>query len=1125
MLRKSHFISSFSFLLFSVFFVNAQSPGEDCSNAVDLGIKTSPLNVDMSLYTTLDYTGSFYLPAQNDAFFYIDLSDGMSVNISLQSNDDLLNYRISKGGSCSGPDLSSSTELSMDFAFPGEPTNYTYANSSGTTERIYLISAGSGYFSPTANFSISWFVFSPPTITAIVPDNGVYNDLITITGTNFANLQAVNIGNSPVLSYTLDSPTQITAHVGLGSTGKVSVSTAYSYVESPTDFTYNYAIPTISSYLPTIAGEGSTIEINGTNFAGTTDVKFGGVSVLNFQVVSDSKITATLGEGATGEISIINSAGTGTASGFVFLNLATQTAITGTSAPNTIAPNTATVVDSTISITGNGLIKGAKVQITGGYVTGTNGDLLSYQGTLPDGISSNYDTDKGLLSFTGSANPEVWIGILKKVTLQSTNASCYPEERLITFNLGNKYYNPLTGHWYEYIADGKSWTAAKTYAASRTYFGKLGYLATVTSAAENNFIWKIMTNDAWMGGSDDFNQVNESLGRIVYPDKASVEGLFYWITGPEKGTLISTGDNNPVTATGGYANWNGGEPNDSGGDESYTQFYSGNSGTWNDLNNNNSLGTLIEYGGLANDDTSSTVFFTKQIKVLGSTTGSITGGDINVCSGNNSTNLVLVGYTGTIDSWEYSYDNFYTDGIPISNKSDTFTPTNILSTTYYRALISCGGSTIYTASTVIRVNATVSGNIIADNNTICPGGMVVFNLSGQQGNVVKWQKSTDEILWTDIANTSSTLTETIADTGTYYYRAVVQTPNCGDAVYTSNYPINVTSGTPPIGGTVTTDSYIGNDLRSGTLYLSGETGTISKWQFSVTNGLIWIDISSTANSLDYTNIAASTQYRAVVVNGSCGTAYSTVGGVLIVPIPAAPVVSNVSYCKNDTAVALSALASFGGSLNWYTLVTGGSPSAIAPVPSTSTAGSSSFYVSQTVNGAESDRAEIRVTVNETAAPAANSPQLLNANAQIKDILINGTNVLWFGSEADALAGINALDPLTPVIDGTTYYASQMVSGCRSTTATAVLINTNLATTTFSEMDLKYYPNPVTDVLKISTSNSIDSVRVLNLIGQSLIERNPNSNYTEISMKNLPAGVYIIEVKSNYQTGNFKILKN
>jgi hypothetical protein len=44
-------------------------------------------------------------------------------------------------------------------------------------------------------------------------------------------------------------------------------------------------------------------------------------------------------------------------------------------------------------------------------------------------------------------------------------------------------------NYFEYVSDpGVSWATAQTNAASRSYLGATGYLAVVTSAAENNFL-------------------------------------------------------------------------------------------------------------------------------------------------------------------------------------------------------------------------------------------------------------------------------------------------------------------------------------------------------------------------------------------------------------------------------------------------------------------------------------------------------------------------------------------------------------------------------------------------------------------------------------------------------------
>jgi hypothetical protein len=85
---------------------------------------------------------------------------------------------------------------------------------------------------------------------------------------------------------------------------------------------------------------------------------------------------------------------------------------------------------------------------------------------------------------------------------------------------------------------------------------------------------------------------------------------------------------------------------------------------------------------------------------------------------------------------------------------------------------------------------------------------------------------------------------------------------------------------------------------------------------------------------------------------------------------ATPVVATNSftYCQGATATVLAATALTGNSLRWYTQATGGTYTTTAPVPSTTTAGTYTYYVSQAnVGNDESMRAAITVVVN--ALPA------------------------------------------------------------------------------------------------------------------------------------------------------------
>jgi hypothetical protein len=556
----------------------------------------------------------------------------------------------------------------------------------------------------------------------------------------------------------------------------------------------------------------------------------------------------------------------------------------GTSSTGTLSAsfNTWTKVDPNLTLTANGTINGFRVQISQSYISGTSGDQLRSTATLPSGITvSAFNTTTGVLVFNGTTTASNWETILRGVEFRSTTSTCYALQRRVTFVAGIVFYNPLTEHFYEYVSGSTTWTNSKTSAENRSYFGRAGYLATMSSEAENNFIWKLMSSDGWFGASDEMSVVNTAKGTTAFTSQSAVEQKWHWVSGPEKGTQFSNGS---TAVTGQYAKWAGGEPNNAGG-EHYGQFYSGNSGQWNDLPNTSLPGYICEYGDMPGDITTSTTILTRNVEISGASSGYISGGNINVCSGSNSTTLTLNGYTGSIARWESSFDNFFTAGTTISSTSSTITVTNLTKTTYYRAIVNSTSpttcSSLPTSSVFLSVKPTKSGTIFAVNNSICAGGQVELTLSGQQGNVNKWQRSTDNINWVDISNTTTSLTQTLSSAGTYYYRVQVQTPNCGSAVNSDSKTITVTSGTPPVGGSVSSSIHT-TTTNSGTLTLSGYSGSIVKWQRSTNDGVTWTDIVNTTASQSYSNISVKTLFRAQLQSGTCGFAFSSSGSVTII---------------------------------------------------------------------------------------------------------------------------------------------------------------------------------------------------------------------------------------------------
>ncbi|MFV5692100.1 fibrinogen-like YCDxxxxGGGW domain-containing protein [Flavobacterium sp. LT1R49] len=561
---------------------------------------------------------------------------------------------------------------------------------------------------------------------------------------------------------------------------------------------------------------------------------------------------------------------------------ATTVNVAGASSTLTITNNIQTVVDPSLTITADGNLTDFIVSISGSY---TAGDVLSYTGTLPSGITvAAFDATTKSLVFLGTTTAANWQALLRTVTITTVSATCFQEQRQVSFVVGNKYYNNLNGHFYEKVSGNINWATSLANAETKSYFGRLGYLVTMTSIAETNFIWKIMPADSWMGASDDYNYINAATGTTTYANQAASEGQWYWVSGPEKGTKFSVGNVWTTTQPGQFAYWNPGEPNNSNG-EHYGEFYVASEGKWNDLSFSSQVPSyIVEYGGMSTDYVGANVVFTRNLILSGAPSGTITGGNTTVCSGANNTTLTLTGLVGgTVVKWQYSYDDFLTAGIDIANTSTSNTVTNITQNTYYRAVVntaSCTGLT--TSSTRINISSAISGNIVADNNTICVDANVSFILNGYSGTITKWQVSTSSTFAsgiTDIANTTAAMSYQLTVAGTYYFRAVIV--NCSNTVYTAAYAVSCIAGTAPSGGTISNASFC-NGSNSGILTLSGYTGTVSKWQYSIDGGFVWTDISNTAATYSFSGITSTRKFRVLLTSGSCGTAWSPVGVVSVI---------------------------------------------------------------------------------------------------------------------------------------------------------------------------------------------------------------------------------------------------
>lgn len=88
----------------------------------------------------------------------------------------------------------------------------------------------------------------------------------------------------------------------------------------------------------------------------------------------------------------------------------------------------------------------------------------------------------------------------------------------------------------------------------------------------------------------------------------------------------------------------------------------------------------------------------------------------------------------------------------------------------------------------------------------------------------------------------------------------------------------------------------------------------------------------------------------------------------------------------------------------------------------------------------------------------------------------------------------------------------------------IVVDVALSNTDFDNSNFIAYPNPVKDVLNVSYSTEISSIRVINMIGQEVISRNVNASSTQVDMSELSAGTYIVNVTLGDAVKTLKVVK-
>jgi hypothetical protein len=356
-----------------------------------------------------------------------------------------------------------------------------------------------------------------------------------------------------------------------------------------------------------------------------------------------------------------------------------------------------------------------------------------------------------------------------------------------------------------------------------------------------------------------------------------------------------------------------------------------------------------------------------------------------------------------------------------------------------------------------------------------------------------------------------------------------------------------------VGGTVSGAKTLCSGSTSGTLTLSGHTGTITRWESSVSPFTSWTPIVHTSNTYTSGALSQTTAFRAVVQNGACAEVASDSAVVTIVITPVkgsitAPPKSCASYMYPNEVLVLA--GSTGNVLGWqyaaapYTSwndISANPWPPFAPITTTTasvpTPSSSPGLYAYRVILACTDTITTDSVIIDYKNSSSATPVWTGRSTDWND----GANWCWSGGGIPSSidVSISAGAPLYPVITSSTYVNNLTLdsgssfhitaggelnlSGSITKHTSATFTSAALGTTHYALFGVQAInPNISYGILKLNTSSSSSlktlsgntSAKIVNLAGGNGINLNYNLTVDSIitgnGWFNMGAGHLIIK---------------
>jgi hypothetical protein len=756
--------------------------------------------------------------------------------------------------------------------------------------------------------------------------------------------------------------------------------------------TYGQA-PTITSFSPAVVTQRTAVTINGTNFTGTTAVRFGGTLATSFTIVSATQITAVVGAGNSGAISVTNASGTGSGGTVTYVTAAatpfsagitrvisdyngywssTAASIIAANQPNTRHNMTAFGYNGTIYSTGvaNSVLTSHSVTYTSGdfrafpinAITG-NTSALTASNYIALGINIDGNASAGNYLAPGVAGlkvRDVLIDGIKGLDLGTGVTNINPS-MVLEFSVSNIVSAAITDNEPDIIVTQTA--AASSIVDIYCFIDSNGNIVgnpmqsnlsaapiigtyrldLFTLPAITPYSTATPTGNGPTNGTRDIRMIAFKISDfgITAANAPTIAGFKLMPGGDSDPAFIAYNANSfliPAPVITVQPTSQVVCPNVSGSATfAVTATGAGLSYQWRKdgidiagatspsyIINNVIASNIAAYSVLVSNSAGSVISNTVYLNAI----INLQPSPATVCINAGTVLSVDAAGSNLTYQWYSNTVNNNTSGTLISGAtSTTYTPpTSSAGVLYYYAAVTANGlscTAINTVAVAVTVNAASVGGTASGTQVICSGSTATLTLTGSTGNI-QWEQSPNGVSgWTNVTAGTGITTATFttqALSSTVYYRAAVASGVCTTAY--SNI-ITITVNPVSIGGTVSANQVIcyNNPV---TVSVTGTTGNI-QWQESANGISGWINVingtgGTTANYVT-APLIANIYYRAAVTSGVCATAYSGVVSVTVNPLSAAGTISTDQTVCYSTAATVSVTGST-GNIQWQQSIDG-----------------------------------------------------------------------------------------------------------------------------------------------------------------------------------------------------------